>query len=134
MILQFAGYEPMRAVRTPRWKYIRRFDDRGLPVLCNCDQSASKDLWTGHGWADRPVHTEELFDLLFDPNEACNLFHSPDAADALEDMRRRLAEWMQRTDDPLLRGPVPQPVGTRVLGQDARDPVGLRDMPVKTEP
>ncbi len=128
-----AGYEPMRAVRTRRWKYIRRFDDRGMPVLCNCDQSASKDLCTDHGWADRPVHTEELFDLLFDPNETNNLVHSPDAADALEDMRRRLDEWMQRTDDPLLKGPVPQPVGTRVLDQDAPDPVGLRDMPVKTE-
>ncbi|HUU23371.1 MAG TPA: sulfatase [Phycisphaerae bacterium] len=128
-----AAYEPMRAVRTRRWKYIRRFDDRGTPVLCNCDESASKALWTDHGWADRPVHTEELYDLVFDPNETANLAHAPDAAAVLEDMRRRLEGWMRRTDDPLLKGPVPQPVGTRVLDQDAPDPAALRDAPVKTD-
>ena len=39
-----AAYEPQRAVRTERWKYIRRFGDRKTPVLANCDDSPSKDL------------------------------------------------------------------------------------------
>ena len=42
-----AAYEPQRAVRTERWKYIRRFDDCPHPVLANCDDSASKELWWG---------------------------------------------------------------------------------------
>ena len=32
-----AAYEPQRAIRTKRWKYIRRFGDRELPVLANID-------------------------------------------------------------------------------------------------
>ncbi len=37
-----AAYQPQRAVRTERWKYIRRFDDDARPVLANCDDSASE--------------------------------------------------------------------------------------------
>jgi arylsulfatase A-like enzyme len=39
-----ASYEPKRAVRTSRWKYIRRFGDRKTPVLPNCDDGPSKAL------------------------------------------------------------------------------------------
>ena len=48
-----AAYEPQRAVRTERWKYIRRFDDYPYPVLANCDDSESKDLLVGRGWGER---------------------------------------------------------------------------------
>ena len=50
-----AAYEPQRAVRTERWKYIRRFDDATHPVLANCDDSASKELLVdgGLGRSDR---------------------------------------------------------------------------------
>jgi len=49
-----ASYEPKRAVRTSRWKYIRHFDSRKTPVLPNCDDSLSKNLWLEHGWEDSP--------------------------------------------------------------------------------
>ena len=40
-----AAYEPQRAVRTKRYKYIRRFDNgHEGPVLANIDDSPSKDL------------------------------------------------------------------------------------------
>ena len=115
-----AAYEPMRAVRSKRWKYIRRFGDRSAPVLPNCDDSPSKDLWMEHGWADRPVAQEEIYDLVLDPQERNNLAADPAAADVLEDMRRQLEAWMQRTQDPLLGGPVPAPKGARV-----NDPNGI---------
>lgn len=113
-----AAYEPMRAVRTGRWKYIRRFGDRRRPVLCNCDDSESKDLWREHGWADRAVADEELFDLIFDPNEAHNLAGDPAAKAALEEMRGRLDRWMQATDDPLVQGRVAPPPGATVNQPD----------------
>jgi N-sulfoglucosamine sulfohydrolase len=115
-----AAYEPQRAVRTRRWKYIRRFDDRVSPVLPNCDDGPSKDVWLQHGWRDHPAAPEQLYDLVFDPNEAHNLADDPSAVDVLEDMRARLDRWMRTTDDPLLHGPVPAPPGA-----SANDPDGL---------
>ena len=102
-----AAYEPMRAVRTARHKYIRRFDVRAHPVLPNCDDSVTKNLMLQAGWGNRPQREEYLYDLLFDPNEACNVAGEPAYAEALADMRCRLAQWMRDTKDPLLAGPVP---------------------------
>jgi len=117
-----AAYEPMRAVRTQRWKYIRRFDDRGTPLMPNCDDSLSKDVWLSAGWREQPVAREELYDLVFDPNEARNLAAAPSCAPALDKMRRRLAKWMKDTDDPLLSGPVPAPKGAAVNDPDSLSP------------
>jgi len=117
-----AAYEPQRAVRTRRWKYIRRFEDRRGPVLPNCDDSLSKDVWMQHGWRDRPVASEQLYDLIFDPNEAHNLADDPSMDSVLDEMRGRLDRWMHATDDPLLRGPVPAPPGARVNDPDGLSP------------
>ena len=65
-----AAYDPQRAIRTRRFKYVRRFGDRDLPVLPNIDDSPSKDLLLRHGLAERPRPREELYDLVFDPGEA----------------------------------------------------------------
>ena len=104
-------YEPMRAVRTERWKYIRRYAEYGYPMLANIDNSPSKDFYLRHGLAERPLASEELYDLAFDPNEACNRAADPSAAAALADMRERLQRWMKESDDPLLSGPIPLPEG-----------------------
>ena len=109
-----AGYEPKRAVRTQRWKYIRRFDQWPTTTMPNIDNGPSKQYLIRNGLAQRTVHQEALYDLLYDPNEACNLVNDPDYAAPLAEMRNRLSSWMERTDDPLLRGPVPAPAGTYV--------------------
>ena len=106
-----ASYEPKRAVRTDRWKYIRRFDGRTRPNLPNCDASAAKSHWLDADWSQREVPEQMLFDLEFDPQERRNLAESPQHAATLEDMRNRLDAWMQRTDDPIRRGPVLMPEG-----------------------
>ena len=109
-----AAYEPQRAVRTQRWKYIRRYSDRQKPVLPNCDGSPSKDVWMRHDWQDRYVAPEQLYDLIFDPNETRNLVDDSAVTPVLEDMRHRLDRWMDETDDPLLRGPVPPDPGAQL--------------------
>ena len=68
-----AAYEPQRCVRTPRWKYIRRFDERGKIALPNCDDSPTKMWLLERGYADRAVAEEQLYDLWFDPQEMNNL-------------------------------------------------------------
>jgi arylsulfatase A-like enzyme len=117
-----AAYEPKRCIRTPRWKYIRRYDDRDSPVLPNCDDSVSKTLWLQYGWAEMAPPQEALYDLIFDPNEAHNLVGDPRAEEALNEMRARLDAWMEATDDPLLEGDVPAPEGAVVNDVDGVSP------------
>jgi arylsulfatase A-like enzyme len=114
-----AAYEPQRCVRTERWKYIRRFLDRPTPVVCNTDGSPSRNVWMEHGFPDRPVAKEQLYDLLFDPNEGNNLAGRETHASVLEEMRERLHAWMEHTNDPLLKGDVPAPPGATVNEQDS---------------
>ena len=115
-----AAYEPQRAIRTGRFKYVRRFDDYPYPVLANCDDSASKDAYLERGWAERPVAREALHDLFFNPGEGRNVVDEPEYAPVAVDLRRRLDEWMAATDDPLSHGPVPPPPGAHVNAQDQR--------------
>jgi N-sulfoglucosamine sulfohydrolase len=108
------AYEPQRCVRTHRWKYIRRFSDRAKPVLPNTDDGPSKTFLLANGWAERPIPSEQLYDLVFDPNEACNLAGDPSLSGVLEELRERLDTWMQETHDPLLEGAVPAPSGAEL--------------------
>jgi N-sulfoglucosamine sulfohydrolase len=106
-----AAYEPQRGIRTRRWKYIRRFGDRRLPVLANVDDGPSKDVLVTNGWAARPRPREALHDLLFDPAESHNVADEDDSGRVLAELRERVEAWMRDTDDPLLRGDVPPPEG-----------------------
>jgi arylsulfatase A-like enzyme len=114
-----AAYEPKRAVRTKRWKYIRHYDGRKHPNLPNCDDGPSKSLWLKAGWRERNVDAEQLYDLIFDPNEIHNCAAEPANANVVAEMRGRLDRWMRATDDPLLKGPVKAPKGAT-----ANDPEG----------
>src|SRR4051794_8792581 len=115
-----AAYEPQRAIRTTRHKYIRRWGDRRTPVLPNTDDGPTKDLLLRHGWGEREIPSEQLFDVLFDPNEARNLAGDPAHADVLADLRARLEAWMRETDDPLLAGHVDPPPGVEINHPDQR--------------
>jgi arylsulfatase A-like enzyme len=106
-----AAYEPQRAIRTTRHKYIRRWGDKRTPVLPNTDDGPSKELLLRHGWGEREIPAEQLYDLVFDPNEAHNLAPDPSYQETLVDLQQRLERWMLETDDPLLAGHVEAPPG-----------------------
>ena len=113
-----AAYQPTRAVRTARWKYIRRFYQRRIPIPPNQSPCHSRDIWEEHDWFRRDEPREELYDLIYDPGEAANLADSPAHAGALAEMRGRLDRWMRTTDDPLLRGHIPLIEGGRTVAWD----------------
>ena len=112
-----AAYQPQRAIRTERWKYIRRFDDYAHPVLANCDDSESKNVWVEAGWGNQVVAEEQLYDLVLDPAEGKNLAGEAASREVREELRGRLEDWMHETEDPLLDGPVPPPPGAIVNEQ-----------------
>ncbi|HTL50958.1 MAG TPA: sulfatase [Planctomycetota bacterium] len=114
--------EPVRCVRTDRWKYIRRYDGRTTPVLPNCDDGESKTAWLEAGWATRPFATEQLYDLAFDPVETDNRAADPACAEVLQDMRGRLERWMRETNDPLTKGPLIPPKGAILNDANGRSP------------
>ena len=100
-------YNPMRAIRTNRFKYIRNFGDRPLVYL-------PSDTWAGLAGQEmreeyyssrRPA--EELYDLQADPLEQQNIVDNPDYADVLADLRNRVTAWMEATGDRLLPGDWP---------------------------
>jgi N-sulfoglucosamine sulfohydrolase len=108
-----AAYEPQRAVRTSRYKYMRRYNtDHPGRVPANLDDSPTKDVLIAAGWARVAPPWEALFDLTLDPSEGTNRIDDPALAEIAEDLRSRLFGWMKRTEDPLLEGPVPPAEGT----------------------
>ena len=112
-ITYHATYEPLRSIRTSRWKYIRRFDNPShnltRPVLANIDDGGSKRYLLDHGLAKRDLPRESLFDLLLDPNETRNLVGNAKHQEVRQDLAARLQAWMEETADPLLQGPVGGP-------------------------
>ena len=114
-----AVYEPARAVRTSRYKLLRRYGDRHTPAPANVDDSRTKELYRNAGYFRRRLPREGLFDLLLDPLEERNLIGQEEYAKEETDLRTRLEQWMTKTDDPLLSGPVPRPEGSRLNLPDA---------------
>jgi arylsulfatase A-like enzyme len=110
-----AAYEPQRAIRTRRFKYIRRYDNgHDGVVLANIDDSPSKDLLIGSGLAERLEPVEQLYDLVFDPQETHNVAGDRAYGAVLGELRHRLQQWMAETGDPLLWGPVEAQDGMEV--------------------
>lgn len=112
-----AAYEPLRALRTQRYTYIRRFDEEFCrPVLPNIDASPSKDLVVAAGFGERNLPAEELYDRILDPAERNNLAGRAEAEPIRRRMAERLRVAMAATDDPLCAAPhgrVPAPKGAR---------------------
>lgn len=101
------SYEPVRSVRTRHHKYVRYFDEGWLRTnQSNIDGSTVKDYYEARGLAERTKDAECLYDLDYDVFETHNVADDPRYADVLEDMRARLADFMERTSDPLLAGPI----------------------------
>lgn len=102
--------DPQRAVRTTRYKLVRRLASHG-PAERNCDEGPTKRVLRGAGFFDRPRARESLYDLVLDPLEQCDRATDP----ALADVRRRLGlsleRWMKQTGDAFPSGRIPAPPG-----------------------
>jgi N-sulfoglucosamine sulfohydrolase len=101
------SYEPTRCIRTNHFKYIRHYDEEYLKVnISNIDNSPSKSLYLENGLEQVVKYKESLYDLVYDPGERNNVADNPRYAGVLEEMRQKLAAYQQKTNDPLLKGPI----------------------------
>lgn len=112
-----ASYEPMRCIRTRRYKLIRRFGTSNRLVPSHIDQGISKDFLLDAGILEKTVHQRELlFDLYLDPLERENLVSDAAYQEIYQNLSEQLLQWMADTQDPVLSAVsrVPVPRGTRV--------------------
>ncbi|MGC9452076.1 MAG: sulfatase family protein [Oceanipulchritudo sp.] len=117
-----AAYEPMRSIRTREYRLVRHFLNDGGWVLSNIDDSPAKEAWMESPSYREGVPEWELYDLRKDPEEAVNLADDPEYAEVRSQLEARLLDWMRRTDDPLLRGPLPRPADGVVNHRDSTSP------------
>ncbi|MHD0316432.1 sulfatase family protein [Fusobacterium sp. THCT1E2] len=99
------SYEPVRCVRTKRYKYIKYYDETWNKVnLSNIDESVPKDFLMNNGLKEKVKYREGLFDLYYDPTERNNLVEDSKYKEVLEKLRKVLLEKQVKTDDPILKG------------------------------
>jgi hypothetical protein len=111
----------IRAVRTERFKYIRNYMNQ-RPHLQPCrykdDKAIVQRLRELHAAGKLDALTErllfapqrpaeELYDLLADPHEVNNLAGDAAHAQTLAELRARLAQWEEQTQD---KGRQPEPM------------------------
>jgi arylsulfatase A-like enzyme len=128
-------YEPVRSVRSARWKYIRYFEahfHHDLRTATINSRSWVKD----RARLNRRWH-EELFDLASDPLETRNLATDPHYSPILATYRDVLLSWMRDNRDPLLDGPVESPKYRALReqflnGSAPRPPLAARKPPATT--
>jgi arylsulfatase A-like enzyme len=99
-------YDPIRGIRTRRYKYIKNFEELetlyqipGDMMMDEVGKIMIKKIQT-------PRVKEELYDLGEDPQERNNLIDDPRYQKKLEELRSKLNHWMIRTKDPLLKGKI----------------------------
>ncbi|MDQ3411495.1 MAG: sulfatase, partial [Chloroflexota bacterium] len=108
-------YDPMRAIRTNRYSYIRNFETTFLVEVPGDIQAGAifRDDPSAYTGATHPP--VELYDLAQDPHQRTNRAGDPALAASERDLARRLWRWMEETADPLLAGPVPSPSYRRAM-------------------
>jgi arylsulfatase A-like enzyme len=106
-------YDPIRAIRTTRFKYIRSFEKMpNLPLPSDIRRSLSARSVPEEFKGERPP--VELYDLEADPDEMNNLVGGPAYAEIEKELDARLTKWLEETNDPILKGPIPAPPGAKV--------------------
>lgn len=99
------SYEPIRCVRTERYKYVKYFDEEWkLLNISNIDEAKPKDYLMENGLRFKEKEMEALYDCLYDPTETKNLIHDVNYQEIAEQLRKKLNEYLEKSSDPILKG------------------------------
>lgn len=102
-------YDPMRCVRTARWKYIRYFDKSTLHRFTGDAILAGGAFEAVPRSAMARKGLDELYDLAADPGEERNLVDDAAHQDVRIELAAKLLAMMEATGDPILDGPIASP-------------------------
>lgn len=101
-------YDPMRCIRTTKYKMIYNFEP--LNTLYHMPIDILKDL-SGQYMKETynsPRPQEELYDLENDPNETKNLAEDSDFETIVGTLKKELFEWIKYSNDPIFFGKIPK--------------------------
>jgi hypothetical protein len=105
-------YDPMRCIRTERYKYIRNWMP-GWPVQMGAYVRRYGEEVINQFYSDvRPQ--EELYDLYNDEWEQVNVIDKDEYRDIRRDLSQRLYTFSEEINDPILQGHISRPKGGRV--------------------
>lgn len=118
-----AAYQPMRAIRTKKYKYIRAFYDTEIQCYPNIDDSTPKNYLVNSPEFHWPMSPRMLFDVECDPVERVNLARDPAYSVILAELSAKLDCYMRETNDPLyVSRSVPLPSGAFANRMDGISP------------
>jgi N-sulfoglucosamine sulfohydrolase len=109
-----AAAEPARSIRTLDYNLVVHIDEDLRKPLTNIDGGPSHALWVGIRNGAAQMEKVCLYDLWRDPQERVNVADDPAYSDVRLQMEARLKQWMEKTKDPLLSGPLVAPPGARI--------------------
>lgn len=117
------SYEPIRAVRNEKYKYIKYFDESYKNYnLSNIDNSLSKDVFVENLGGDFSKPTEHFYDLENDPEEKINLIDNPKYQNEIENLKKYLRIWQEKTNDPILKGEIKKEKNWKVNKKECVNP------------
>ncbi len=113
-------YDPIRAVRSNNFKYIRNYESLtpGGTVSGDIKKSPSFYAWV-QTIPNEPKPREELYDLIRDPLEQTNLAVQIPSHPMLARLQDVLDKFLAETGDPILKGPYPAPANASVDNADS---------------
>ena len=116
-----SSYQPMRCVRSKRFKLIRYYDGANERRFANIDRGSAKSLYTSTELATMTKDEEYFFDLYADPTERINLSGVSEYREEYLRHAAALEEWQRRTEDPIIMGKTMLDMGIGRLVNDADD-------------
>ncbi|MFX1408816.1 MAG: sulfatase [Promethearchaeota archaeon] len=99
-------YDPIRAVRSENYKYIKNFKMSNTLYQIPSDIGRDPSGKFMKDFINNPRSEEELYDLQKDPNEMNNLVNNSAYKDIKIELSQKLFEWMKNTNDPILKGKI----------------------------
>ncbi|TFG11516.1 MAG: sulfatase [Promethearchaeota archaeon] len=99
-------YDPIRCIRTERFKFIKNFEKNIDRYQIAGDMRQDELGKYFLKIVDKTRSDEELYDLEDDPIEQNNLIDNSNYKEIIKELKDKLFSWMRRTDDPLLKGKI----------------------------